>query len=190
MDAMQDDRIGTTPPAPQTLNISDLEHLAAVMRMNGQPMELFRAVHAVAASTIGLSLFTIMFYDAQHQEVERVYTNMPEVYPVGGRKKKLGTAWSRQILQGLKPFRAETAQGIREAFDDHAVMTGMGLGSILNIPIAYDGVCVGTMNMTHKERWYTSRHEAMGMLLGSFLVPALVSLVSRDATSVNGFACL
>ncbi|MGF6969912.1 hypothetical protein OKW43_007007 [Paraburkholderia sp. WC7.3g] len=72
----------------QTLEIADLERLALAMRVKHQPLELFRAVHAVAAKTIGLSLFTIMSYDAQRHEVERVYTNMPDVYPLGGRKKK------------------------------------------------------------------------------------------------------
>jgi hypothetical protein len=158
----------------QPLDIADLERLAMAMRPKDQPLELFRAVHAVAAKAIGLSLFTIMSYDAEHHEVERVYTNMPDVYPLGGRKKKQGTAWARQILQDLKPFRAATSQGIREAFDDHAVMTGMGLGSILNIPIAYDGVCIGTMNLTHKEGWYTSRHESIGIVIGAFLAPALI----------------
>jgi hypothetical protein len=161
-------------PVLQTLDISDLERLAIVMRLKNQPTEIFRAVHALAASAIGLGLFTIMSYDAQREEVERVYTNMPDVYPVGGRKRKQGTAWANQVLQELKPFRAETTQGIRAAFDDHAVMTGMGLGSILNIPVAYDGICVGTMNLTHKEGWYTGRHEDMGMLIGSFLAPALI----------------
>jgi hypothetical protein len=166
-----------TEPAPhdtQTLDLADLERLAMAMRLQDQPLELFRAVHAVAAKAIGLSLITIMSYDAQHHEVERVYTNMPDVYPLGGRKKKQGTAWARQILLDLKPFRAATSQGIREAFDDHAVMTGMGLGSILNIPIAYDGVCIGTMNLTHKEGWYQNHHESMGLLIGAFLAPALI----------------
>ncbi|MDH6146826.1 histidine kinase [Paraburkholderia tuberum] len=166
-----------TEPAPhdtQMLDIADLERLALAMRLKNQPLELFRAVHAVAAKAIGLSLFTIMSYDARCHEVERVYTNMPDVYPLGGRKKKQGTAWARQILQDLKPFRAATSQGIREVFDDHAVMTAIGLGSILNIPIAYDGVCIGTMNLTHKEGWYTSRHESIGLLIGAFLAPALL----------------
>jgi GAF domain-containing protein len=171
---MQGNRIETAPPAPQTLGLSNLEYLARAVRLNGQPMEIFRAVHEVAASTIGFGLFTIMSYDAQHEEVERVYTNMPDVYPVGGRKKKRGTPWAKQILHDLKPFRAETPQGIRDAFDDHAVITGMGLGSILNIPIAYDGVCIGTMNLTHRQGWYTARHEELGLLIGSFLVPALI----------------
>jgi hypothetical protein len=180
---MQGNRIGIAPPTAQTLDMSNLEQLVSAMRRSGQPAELFRAVHEVAASTIGFSLLTIMSYDAGREEVERVYTNMPDVYPLGGRKKKHGTPWARQILIDLKPFRAETPQGIREAFDDHAVMTGMGLGSILNIPIAYNGVCIGTMNLTHQEGWYTARHEALGLLIGSFLAPALIQ---RNTASAGG----
>jgi len=172
---MQANRIVTAPPVPQTLNISQLKHLARAMRLIGQPAPLFHAVHEVAASAIGLRLITVMSYDAQHEEVERVYTNMPEVYPVGGRKKKQGTPWAKRVLRDLEPFRAETPQDIREAFDDHTVMTDMGLGSILNIPIAYNGVCVGTMNLTHEEGWYAAEHEALGLLVGSFLAPALVA---------------
>ena len=172
---MQPNRIEPISPPSHALEISDLERLAAAMRLKNQPQGLFHAVQEVAASSIGFSLFTIMSYDAQRQEVKRLHTNMPAIYPVGGRKRKVGTPWARQLLQDLKPFRAETPQGIRDAFDDHAVMTGMGLGSILNIPIAYDGVCIGTMNMTHREGWYTSRHEGMGLLIGAFLAPALVA---------------
>jgi len=174
MQTMQANLSEPAMPDTQALNLADLERLAMAIRLKDQPHEIFRAVHEVAAEAIGFSLLTIMSYDAQHHEVERVYTNMPAVYPLGGRKKKQGTAWAKQILQDLKPFRAATSQGIREAFDDHAVMTGMGLGSILNIPIAYDGVCIGTMNLTHKEGWYTSRHETIGLVIGAFLAPALL----------------
>jgi hypothetical protein len=181
---MQNNEIAPAALATRALDIPDLERLAVALRLKDQPMEIFRAVHAVAERTIGLSLFTIMSYDAQQLEVERVYTNMPDVYPTGGRKRKQGTAWASQVLLDLKPFRAETPQGIQDAFDDHAVMTGMGLGSILNIPIAYDGICVGTMNMTHREGWYTARHEQIGLLIGSFLAAALLI---RNTTPAGDF---
>lgn len=184
---MQGKQIEPAPPAKQALECADLEGLAMAMRVSGQPTAIFRAVHAVASRVIGARLFTIMFYDARRHEVERVYTNMPDVYPPGGRKQKRGTAWSKQILEDLVPFRAETVQDIRAAFDDHAVITGMGLGSILNIPIAYDGVCVGTMNMTHVEGWYTRDHEAVGLLIGSFLAPALLT---RHLARADGVASL
>ncbi|WP_244173347.1 GAF domain-containing protein [Caballeronia temeraria] len=157
------------------MQLSDLQRLARAMREPAQPATLFDAVAAVAAQTIGFRLFTIMAYDARNHEVERVFTNMPEIYPAGGRKKKRGTAWATQILQELRPFRGETAHDIRNAFDDHMTMANLGLGSILNIPIAYGGECIGTMNLTHVEHWYTREHEDAGVLLGSFLAPALVS---------------
>ncbi|WP_321798257.1 GAF domain-containing protein [Caballeronia sp. J97] len=168
---MRDTQARTTRP----LQLNDLQRLARAMREPAQPATLFDAVAAVAAETIGFRLFTIMAYDARNHEVERVFTNMPTVYPNGGRKKKHGTAWATQILLELQPFRGETAHDIRNAFDDHMTMANLGLGSILNIPIAYDGECIGTMNLTHVEHWYTREHEDAGMLLGSFLAPALVS---------------
>jgi transcriptional regulator with GAF, ATPase, and Fis domain len=175
---MQDNAHHTNSRA---LQLQDLEQLARATREPGQPATLFRAVESVVAGTIGFRLFTIMSYDASRHEVARVYTNMPDVYPTGGRKKKRGTAWATQILQELRPFRGETSHDIRNAFDDHAVMAGMGLGSILNIPIAYDGECVGTMNLTHVEHWYTRQHEDTGVLIGAFLAPALLACKPEPA---------
>jgi transcriptional regulator with GAF, ATPase, and Fis domain len=159
----------------RALQLQDLERLARAVRESDQPATLFRAVESVVAETIGFRLFTIMSYDASRHEVARVHTNMPDVYPTGGRKTKRGTAWATQILQELRPFRGETSHDIRNAFDDHAVMAAMGLGSILNIPIAYDGECIGTMNLTHVEHWYTQQHEDIGVLIGAFLAPALLA---------------
>jgi transcriptional regulator with GAF, ATPase, and Fis domain len=178
---MQDNTVEAASRATRPLRIHDLNQLANAMRQPGQPVALFRAVEAVAAETIGFRLFTIMAYDARQHEVERVFTSMPDVYPTGGRKKKRGTAWATQILRELRPFRGETAHDIRSAFDDHTVMTAMGLGSILNIPIAYDGECVGTMNLTHVERWYVPDDEDLGLLLGAFLAAALVTHGARRA---------
>ncbi|MFK4447380.1 hypothetical protein ABH944_007678 [Caballeronia udeis] len=186
---MHFNEIAPAAPAASTtraLENADLDRLAMALRLKDQPMEIFRAVHAVAERTIGLRLFTIMSYDAQRLEVQRVYTNMPDVYPTGGRKQKQGTPWASQVLLDLKPFRAETPQGIQDAFDDHSVMIGLGLGSILNIPIAHNGVCVGTMNLTHREGWYTARHEEIGLLIGAFLTAALIKCHTMPARDLTG----
>jgi GAF domain-containing protein len=161
-------------PESRPLDLNDLSRLALTLRAARQPDAIFREVYAVACETLGCKLFTIMSFDAERYEVERLYTNMPTVYPLGGRKKKRGSAWAGHTLENLKPFRATDADGIRAAFDDHAVITGMGLGSILNIPVAYDGRCAGTMNLTHVEGWYTQAHEEAGLVLASFLAAPLV----------------
>jgi GAF domain-containing protein len=157
----------------RALDLPDVSRLARALYSARQPDAIFREIYAVACETPGCKLFTIMSFDAERYEVERLYTNMPTVYPPGGRKKKRGSAWSEHTLENLLPFRATDAAGIRAAFDDHAVITGMGLGSILNIPVAYDGQCVGTMNLTHVEGWYTQAHEETGLVLASFLAAPL-----------------
>lgn len=189
---MHDPADDTLPRTTHALQMHHLERLAQAMREAGQPATLFRAVEAVASEAIGFRLFTIMAFDARTHEVVRLFSNMPQIYPAGGRKTKRGTAWATRVLHELRPFRGETVSDLREAFDDHRVLTGMNLGSILNIPIAYDGACVGTMNLTHAEHWYAREHEQVGVLIGSFLAPALLSmlpaLTSDAALDINGDA--
>jgi hypothetical protein len=61
------------------------------------------------------------------------------------------------------------------------------LGSILNIPVAYDGRCVGTMNLTHVEGWYRQEHEETGVLLASFLVaPLALHQAASRSPAVSG----
>jgi transcriptional regulator with GAF, ATPase, and Fis domain len=159
--------------AQDALQVSDLQALAMLLRTPGQPQALFSAVEALTARVIGHRLFTIMAFDPVTFEVERLHSNRPDLYPPGGRKKKAKTAWGEHVLTRREVFRSATPEGIRQHFDDHQTMADMGLGSILNIPIAYDGHCVGTMNLTHASGWYREEHEAIGLTIGSFLVAAL-----------------
>jgi GAF domain-containing protein len=156
------------------LRIDELAHLADALRGADRPPRIFRAVEALSAAVIGHRLFTIMRFDAERAEVERVHTSLPAVYPVGGRKNKKDTAWSNHTLRDMKVFRASEPEAIRATFDDHATIASLGLGSVLNIPLVLAGRCVGTMNLLHEAGWYTAKDEATGLLLGAFLLPALV----------------
>jgi GAF domain-containing protein len=164
-----------------TLSTADVSRLALAIRQPGQPEAIFEVVEQIAEQVIGFRLFTIMGFDAERFEVERLHSNMPDVYPLNGRKKKRGSPWGEHTLRELKPFRATTPDGIRAAFDDHTVLTDMGLGSILNIPVAYNGRCVGTMNLTHVEGWYTHAHEEIGLLLAAFIATPLALHQSASA---------
>ena len=162
-----------TDDARRDLRLDDLAGLAAALRSADQPPRIFAAVAALAAATIGHRLFTIMRFDAERAEVERVHSSLPAVYPVSGRKTKAQTAWADHVLRDMQVFRATTPDQIRAAFDDHATIAGLGLGSILNIPLVLAGRCVGTMNLLHAPGWYTAEDEPAGLLLGAFLLPAL-----------------
>lgn len=160
--------------ARRALQISDLQRLGQALAAAGDPPPIYAALEALTAEVIGHRLFTIMRFDAARFEVARVHTNMPDIYPVGGRKQKARTAWGDRVLIAMQTARASNADEVRAAFDDHATITGLGLGSILNVPIVTGGRCVGTMNLCHVEGWYTADDEGTGVLLASFLAAAFL----------------
>jgi GAF domain-containing protein len=177
---VETEKAAPAPPACRPLLLADLDRLSEALRSDDQPSRIFQAIQSIADEVIGFRLLTIMCFDKERFEVERVFTNMPDLYPLSGRKKKRGSAWGERVLLQLKPFRATCPEEIRQNFDDHAVITGLGLGSMLNVPVAYDGQCVGTMNLTHVEGWYSKAHEETGLLLASFLAVPLALHQSKN----------
>jgi hypothetical protein len=174
---MTDAADSTPDAAPRpALQVSDLERLASALAATGRPPAIYQALEALSSRVIGHRLFTIMRFDADRGEVERVHTSLPSVYPVGGRKAKARTAWSDHVLRDQKIFVAADPDGIRAAFDDHNTILGLGLGSIINVPIVFEGRCLGTMNLCHQAGWYGTADEPIGRLLASFLVPPLLKV--------------
>jgi GAF domain-containing protein len=166
----------TAENARDVLLAAELDVLVAASRESNQPAHLMDAVQAAAARMIGYKLFTIMLFDPERFEVERLYSSMPSVYPVGGRKKKALTPWGEHVLTQRRVYRAENFEAIRMMFDDHETLRTLGIGSMLNIPIAYDGKCIGTMNLSHEEAWFKPEHERLGLLIGAFLSTPLALL--------------
>src|SRR5256885_13767759 len=68
------------------------------------PNERLAAIGRVAAAVFGCALFTAMRFDAQANEVERLYSTNPAAYPVGGRKLKRDTAWAEHVLAERRIF--------------------------------------------------------------------------------------
>jgi hypothetical protein len=83
-------------------------------------------------------------------EVERLYSTNTAAYPVGGRKAKRDTAWGRHVLSERRIFVGEGEAPLRAAFDDHATIFGLGLRSMINVPLVWDDACVGTMNFSFR----------------------------------------
>jgi hypothetical protein len=156
------------------LQIDDLNLLAEALCAAGPPHAIHAALELVSGQVVGHRLFTIMRYDASRSEVERIHSSLPSVYPVGGRKKKADTTWADHVLHEMKVFRGTTPEHIRSAFDDHQTILSLGLGSIINIPIVFQGRCLGTMNLTHEAGWYLPEDERIGIALGTFLIPGLI----------------
>ena len=114
---------------------------------------LYPALQDAMGEMLGHRLFTLMAIDWARGEAARIYTSHPAEYPVGGRKP-LGnmTDWGRVVLQNRQPWIARTAEDIRWAFFDHALIAQLGCESCLNVPVIDTGVAsgprvIGTMNL-------------------------------------------
>ncbi len=162
------------PSSRRSLNAVDLYALTQAQRAADQPRAICAALETLSAEVIGHRLFTVMRFDSARSEVQRIYSNMPAVYPTGGRKRKKATAWADHVLRDMQVFRGSGAEDIRSAFDDHETILGLGLGSVLNIPVVYAGRCVGTMNLLHEAEWYRAEDEHTGVMLAAFLIAPLL----------------
>jgi len=161
------------PRDPLTLaNIARVMDIAA---SDAAPDAVFRAVEALAQRAIGFRLFTIMRLHAASQEVERLYSSLPDAYPVSGRKPKQGTPWGAQVLDRGEIFIANTPAEVEAAFADYKLIFSLGIGAIMNVPIRCAGRSLGTMNLCAEAHWFTDTDREPGRLLASLLVPPLLA---------------
>jgi GAF domain-containing protein len=167
--------MSTAAPSRRDFKGEDFGLLAAALRAPEQPSRICRALEEVSGEVIGHRLFTVMRLHSKQFEVERIYSNLPQAYPAGGRKTKKDTAWAAHVLDDMKVFRGSDAADIRSAFDDHATILRLGLGSVLNIPVVFEGRCLGTMNLLHQAGWYRAEDEGAGLSLAAFLIPVLLA---------------
>ena len=158
----------------RVLTLDDLASLAQLSAGAHEPQELYAAVDALVQKVIGHRLFTIMRVHEAAMEVERIHSSNKVAYPMGGRKQKRGTPWSRVVLDKGEVFVARTPDEVRTAFDDHALIFSLGVGSIMNVPIAYRGRRLGIINIAHEAGWFRDQDAAAGRLIAALLVPALL----------------
>ena len=156
------------------VDLAELTELAHIIAEADGPEPVFAAVAEAANRHIGHKLFTIMAFDAASMRVQRLYSNNPEAYPPGGAKAKRDTEWSRHVLEQGSPFIGHSAEDIRANFDDHDVIFGLGLESILNMPVRLQGKTIGTMNLLHEAAFY----DTSDLVWGSFLAAQLAGSLS------------
>lgn len=144
----------------------------------GQPAPLFRALEQSLQQEVGHKLFTIMVWYRQSGEAERLYSNDPKAYPVGGRKALVETPYGEQVFKRQQPYLGRTKADIKWAFFDYELIYSLGLGSVINVLVRHDGELLGMINMLHEEHWYRERDLAAAEPYGALLVPLLRKLTS------------
>ena len=127
----------------------------ALAENGSQPEAAFTALCQLTRDIVGVKLFTVMTHDREKGVASRIYSNMPEAYPVSGTKPANVTDWSRQVIENKQTFVANDIEGIRAVFDDHELIRSLGCESVINVPIVVGGEVLGTINCLHEAGFYT-----------------------------------
>ncbi len=158
------------------LDAADIETLSAGAGQS--PAALFAEIADVAARRLGAGLVTAMRYDAPQQTVERLYSSNPAAYPVGGRKLKRDSAWSRHVLVEHRVLVSAGDGALKEHYTDHATIIGLGLHSCVNIPLVSEKRCVGTLNICRPRADWSEDELAAARVLGLAALSAVLALAA------------
>ena len=110
----------------------------------------------VACAALGTRLFTITVQDPPAGLARRAYSSHPVEYPVSGTKPLTRDGWYDHCITGQQTFVANTAPEFARYFFDHALITSLGLGSCINVPIVDGGAVLGTVNLLAEEHHFTA----------------------------------
>ncbi len=147
-----------------TLSADDIEALAAGAATSAAA--LFEAIHQIAARRVGAGLVTAMRHDEAASTVERIYSSNEVAYPVGGRKVKQESDWSRHVLVEHRVLVSAGDDAIRKHYNDHAIIFGLGLHSCVNVPLVSTGKCIGTLNVLRPQAEWSDEQVALARALG------------------------
>ena len=164
----------------------DYSHFTMAMAAaNGQPEAVFDALCALTEEAVGVKLFTVMAFDGATGMAQRIYTNMPDAYPVSGTKPANRTHWSIEVMEKRRTFVANDIEGIRAVFYDHELIQSLGCESIANLPIVVGGETVGAFNLLHDAHYYTEERLRSAADILPFATLAYLTMLRSECGSAT-----
>ncbi|MEM1237090.1 MAG: GAF domain-containing protein [Pseudomonadota bacterium] len=142
--------------------MADLITPFAARIADAQPDEVFTALHQLCDETVGVKLFTCSRFDMTAMQAERIHTSDQQAYPLTGLKDIVPNRWTAIVLDGRKPFLADSIEELRDVFPDNDKIEALGLGAAINIPVFVGGNVLGTVNLLEVDHGYS--HQSMSFM--------------------------
>ena len=141
-------------------------------------MTAYETLHAQCAA-LGTLLFTVTTQDVSAGLARRAYTSHPVEYPVSGTKPLTRDGWYDHCIAGQQTFVANTTPEFAKYFFDHALISSLGLGSCINVPIVGQGQVAGTVNLLAEAHHFTPERLAAYQALIAAQHDALVAEMAK-----------
>ncbi|WP_432572338.1 GAF domain-containing protein [Kineococcus sp. SYSU DK005] len=115
----------------------------------------FAAVQEAARALVGVTLFTVLAWDAERCALSRVHTSHPREYPVGGEKFMPPDApWPQHVLVRQRTHLGPRPADVAAVFADWPAIAALGCGATLNVPVVAAGRTLGALNLLAPEGTY------------------------------------
>ncbi len=148
-----------------------LDFILTLSNSDGRSIDAINALHQLVENNIGVRLFTLTTFDISSGKAQRIYSNMPNDYPVSGVKDIAEGPWTEAVITKGNVFVANTIKEISKVFDDYKLIKNLGCESVVNIPIFLGEKLLGTLNCLHEEGYYTNQRIAA---FNEIQLPAIV----------------
>ena len=167
------------------LTLQACEDLCDALARDLAPEDALAHIEACRLALFGPGLLTVNRVaerphgDSADFQLQRAWSSNPVDYPVGGRKRKTPTPWTQQLLVRGEVFVGEGEGAIAAVFDDSARIMGLGLRSVVNVPLLAGTECQATFNVLGGQARWQREDVAAIRLLAMLAKPFVLRLAPR-----------
>jgi transcriptional regulator with GAF, ATPase, and Fis domain len=161
------------------LALEDVARLMAFAAEAPRPLSILEAIGALTRSVIGAKGFTMFRYIPATGEVERIHSSDTTAYPLGGRKRVKDYPVNQSVLARGEVYIAKGRADIRGTYKDYEKIFGLGVTSIMNVPVRFGGTNIGALNLFGEEGQFDEAKAADARVLAGLMVAPLLA-ASRD----------
>lgn len=164
--------IGRPPPCGDPL--APLLALPNGLAEREQPGASLRLLDRLLDAVVGHKLFTALLYRPADGVADRLYSSAPERFPARGAKALGDAPTMRRVLTSGVPYIGRDASDIARDFPDHEQIFALGCGSILNMPVRWNGQILGQINLLHEAGHFHDGHLPVVEKMSQLAVPAFL----------------
>lgn len=148
--------------------LDDVARLVSVATKSNDIAESAQLLDDIIQARYGHQLFTLFRIVENGEAVERLHSSDKVSYPPRGRKKREDTVWGRVVFGEGNVLISKNEDDIRVNFPDYEVIFGLGIKSMINIPVIWEGKVIGSANISHQDEGFFEDKdgEPLRMLVG------------------------
>ncbi len=131
---------------------------------------------------VGCKEITVLMLDSKTGEARRIFSTVPEVFPLFGTKQIPTGPWTNLVVIQRIPAIFIGAEQIQSTFADHEQILAHGIRSVLNVPIISEAQCVGSINCLFEEEPPLFNYEKLSESVSSLIAKSRLADVLKSTS--------